>query len=186
MQTTLVPGGIVVIGPRMSSDGSESISMTPLTNLDVDCPQNFSDFISSATASGKAMKPRSTAFAWWARSRIRYSCSTKTATFVRYMVPAYEDNWSHRDSIADNWVQYYSDGRSRNVSLGFSPIKYMLSSWNAHCIFYQVSKSLKLFIHYRNSAHTALIMYWNEMPWEWSHRRYTLGPFLGTMKPYSI
>ena len=86
MQTTLVPGGTVVIGPRMSSDGSESISLKPLTNFSVGCPQNFSDFISSATASGQAMKP-STAFAWWARSRLRYSCSTITATFVRYMVP---------------------------------------------------------------------------------------------------
>ena len=86
MQTTLVPGGTVVIGPRMSSDGSESISLKSHTNFSVGCPQNLSDFISSATASGQVMKP-STALAWWARSRLRYSCSTITTTFVRYMVP---------------------------------------------------------------------------------------------------
>ena len=181
MQTTLVPGGIVVIGPRMSSDGSESISLKPLTNLDVGCPQNFSDFISSATASGQAMKPR-TAFAWWARSRIRYSCSTITATFVRYMVP-------YMKTIGLTEIRSLTTGYNIRMddlemySLGFSPNK-------THAIV------LKRPLDFLSSVEIVEALY--PLPELRPHCPHnvlkcresgvivdiTLGQFLGTMKPY--
>lgn len=86
MQTTLVPGGKVESSPQATSEGYESICLRAICHFEEDCPQNFSDFMSSATASGHAMEP-CIAFPWWARSRLRYSCSTIAATFVRFIVP---------------------------------------------------------------------------------------------------
>lgn len=86
MQTTMVPGGKIEIHPQATSEGYESIGLRSLCHFQKDCPQNFSDFMSSATTSGHAMEPH-IAFPWWARSRLRYSCATISTALVRFIVP---------------------------------------------------------------------------------------------------
>ena len=121
IQTSTVPGGIVRSAPRTMSDGRELICLWARCPWEKGCPQNFSDFISSMATSGIAMKP-STAFPWWSRSRLRYSCSTIAATIVRYMVP-------HMKTIGLSELRSQSTDQNLHMnnlecfSLGFIPDK---------------------------------------------------------------
>jgi len=86
IQICTVPAGKVQSEPVTSAEGCESLCLMSLRPFDQGCPRNLCDFITSATEGGHQIEPE-TAFAWWARSRIRYSCSTITAAFVKHMVP---------------------------------------------------------------------------------------------------
>lgn len=89
IQTTTVPSGYVERWPITSGSGDETIRLKLLCQYEKGCPPNFSEFLASANWPG--ITPDN-AFPWWARSRIRYSCSTLTATFVRFLVPHMKKN----------------------------------------------------------------------------------------------
>lgn len=90
MQTPLVAGGKVLLSPVMSPEGHETITLEPLCDFQPGCPKNFHQFLASAVAA--TGHNTFAAFSWWARSRLRYSCSTIVATFARFMVPYMKAN----------------------------------------------------------------------------------------------
>ena len=82
IQVSTVPSGKLLSGPVITNEGQESIRFKPMCHYQAGCPQNFADFFATPCGMKSA-----TAFAWWSRSRLRYSCSTNVATFVRFIVP---------------------------------------------------------------------------------------------------
>jgi hypothetical protein len=83
-QVSIVPSGRVVRGPATNADGLQSVRLDPLCRYQAGCPQNFGDFLSSAKGRDLSAKA---AFPWFARSVLRYSCSTLVFSFVRCLVP---------------------------------------------------------------------------------------------------
>ena len=125
------------------------------------------------------MKP-SAAFAWWARSRIRYSCSTITATFVRYMVP-------YMKTIGLTEIRSLTTGCNIRMddleiySLGFTPnkthaiaLKYALDSLSRVDMVEALLPSPE-----PHCSHNVLKCRESGVLVD-----ITLGQFLGTMKPY--
>ena len=180
MQTTIVPAGKVESGPQTTSEGYESICLKPLCHFQAGCPQNFSDFVSSATASGHKMKP-GTAFAWWARSRLRYSCSTITATFVRFMVPYMKNiGLTELRSLTTTCTRTRIRMDDLEIfSLGFSPNK-----THALVLRYPLLSSITEIVEAKmgippHCSHNVLKCRKSGIVID-----ITLGQFLGTMKPY--
>ncbi len=91
VQVSTVPSGEIINPPTSHSFENnnclydESITLRPLCHYETGCPRNLNEFLISAKKYN--MKPKE-ALSWYARSRLRYSCSTVTATLVRYLIPA--------------------------------------------------------------------------------------------------
>jgi hypothetical protein len=83
-QTTGCPAGHVARGPETNRhDGVTSVRLNPKIHHQSGCPRNFQDFLVSARLHGMDAKE---ALPWYARARMRYSCSTLTAGFVKFLV----------------------------------------------------------------------------------------------------
>lgn len=78
IQVSTVPSGAVKF-PVPKSKHETALHMTPLCHWERGCPQNLAQFQGEMDAT--------IACAWWARSRLRYSCSTLTVLFVKVCVP---------------------------------------------------------------------------------------------------
>jgi hypothetical protein len=73
-QVNTVPSGSMIGAPFNNDDGNRCTQMRPLCWLQAGCPRNFGYFVSN-----RAVAP-ATAFPWYVRSRLRYSCSTFAAS----------------------------------------------------------------------------------------------------------
>jgi hypothetical protein len=82
-QTTGVPAGYIARGLNIH-DGIPSVRLNPKTHNQSGCPRNFQGFLGSARLHG--MMDAKEALPWYARARMRYSCSTLTAGFVKFLV----------------------------------------------------------------------------------------------------
>jgi hypothetical protein len=80
-QVNTVPSGSMIGTPFINDDGNPCMQMRPLRWLQAGCPRNFGDFVSN-----RAVAP-ATAFPWYVRSRLRYSCSTLAASISRFIIP---------------------------------------------------------------------------------------------------
>lgn len=80
-QVNTVPSGSMIGKPFINDDGNPCIQMRPLCSYEAGCPRNFGDFVSNQNVA-PAM-----AFPWYARSRLRYSCSTLAASIARFIIP---------------------------------------------------------------------------------------------------
>mmetsp|Transcript_16242 Transcript_16242/g.23920 ORF Transcript_16242/g.23920 Transcript_16242/m.23920 type:complete len:315 (-) Transcript_16242:91-1035(-) len=87
MQVAMVPSGRIERRPTVDSDGNQLIVLRALCHYEEGCPRNYSEFIASAIENEQTIG-RKEAFAWWARSRLRYSCSTVTAAITQFFVPS--------------------------------------------------------------------------------------------------
>jgi len=175
IQVTTVPSGKVQSGPEITSEGYESLRLNALCHFENGCPHNFGEFLVSATESGHPMKPN-IAFAWWCRSRLRYSCSTIVATFTRFMVPYLKERRMEELTYLAGQTIRMDD--LEIFSLSFKPRK-------THALV------LNTFLGQRTEIIEAL----NGFSSSCSHNvlrckktgiiiDITLGQFLGTMKPY--
>ena len=179
MQVSLVPGGRVESRPTRTNDACESLCLKPLCHFQPGCPQNFGDFLSFARVDGYEMKPEDSAFAWWARSRLRYSCSTIAAAFVRHIVPDMKKNTGVAELRTATGEIIQLD-QLEIFSLGFIPNK---------------THSLVLKKSLFEAPRTEVIEALSGNPLHCSHNvlrclksgiiiDITMGEFLGTMKPY--
>jgi hypothetical protein len=71
-QVSTCPSGLVLQSPSINSDGISSLKVKSLCFYEQGCPRNF----------GAAIL-----FYWHVRCRIRYSCSTLTTAFARFIAP---------------------------------------------------------------------------------------------------
>jgi hypothetical protein len=82
-QTTGVPAGHVPSGPETNKhDGITSVQLNPKIHNQSGCPRNFQDFFFSARLHGMDANE---ALPWYARARMRYSCTALTAGFVKFL-----------------------------------------------------------------------------------------------------
>jgi hypothetical protein len=68
-QVSTDPSGSMIGKPFINGDGNPCIQMRPLCSYEAGCPRNFGDFVSNQSVAPAI------AFPWYARSRLRYSCS---------------------------------------------------------------------------------------------------------------
>jgi hypothetical protein len=178
IQVSLVPGGRVESRPTRTNDGCESLCLKPVCHFQSGCPQNFGDFLSFARVDGHEMKPEA-GFAWWARSRLRYSCSTIVAAFVRHIVPDMKNTGAVTE-LRTATGQIIQLDQLEIFSLGFVPNK---------------THSLVLKKSLFEAPRTEVIEALDGNPLHCSHDvlrclksgiiiDITIGEFLGTMKPY--
>ena len=102
-QTTMVPAGNMTTVPRTGSDGIEYVGLQALCQFQGGCPNNFADFLFSASIREKEAYP------WYCRSRIRYSCSNLTTVFLYYVVPQLKSDYGI--------VELWSSTLKRNIPL---------------------------------------------------------------------
>lgn len=87
-QVTTCPAGRFISGPLTDpKTGMPFVKMHALPGFDHGCPRNFNDFLVGCNN----MSPRM-AFPWYVRSRIRYSCSFLSVTFVHCVIPELKRN----------------------------------------------------------------------------------------------
>ena len=179
IQVATVPSGKVESGIEIHSEANESIRLRALCHYEAGCPQNFADFLRSAVESGYSIKPNIT-FAWWCRSRLRYSCSTIVAKFVRFIVPHMKEMRVEKLTFPDGKTIQLED--LEIFSLSFKPRK-------THSIV------LNTLLGSRIEVVEAVTPQPPPLPSVCSHNvlkcrktgriiDITLGQFLGTMKPY--
>jgi hypothetical protein len=87
LQVNTVPSGRMVGGPEIVNKDTSKIYVTPLCHYENGCPLNLSEFIKTATSRGTKKLTRDEAFQWWARTRLRYCCSTLCCSFIKVLVP---------------------------------------------------------------------------------------------------
>lgn len=84
IQVNTVPTGRMCGKADVLGNETQRIELVPLCHFESGCPQNLSNFIETAT--GK-FQSRLVAFEWWARTRLRFSCSTLCCSFMKEVVP---------------------------------------------------------------------------------------------------
>ena len=182
MQVTLVPGGKLERGPVKDSNGNECITLRALCHFNEGCPRNFSEFLVSVMENGQQGIGRREAFAWWARSRLRYSCSTIAVSLYKFVVPSLNSiGISQLRSVTLN--KFIKLENFEIYSLGFIPKETQVIELTSACS------------HPRTEIVQPVLPYGGGYPPHCSHNFIkckesgsiidcALGQFLGTMKPY--
>ena len=86
-QVSTVPSGLILRNPYTNSDGGTSLHLFPLCSYEIGYPKNFGEFYSGKDSQKKHSMTKGEAFAWFARSRLRYSCSTLVSAFSKFLIP---------------------------------------------------------------------------------------------------
>ncbi|KAL3895736.1 MAG: hypothetical protein SGARI_007358, partial [Bacillariaceae sp.] len=85
IQVNTVPSGAAKT-PFPKSKNDTTLHIRPLCHWERGCPQNLSQFLGDFMVDDNDDVP-SIAYAWWGRSRLRFSCSTLAVFFVKVCVP---------------------------------------------------------------------------------------------------
>lgn len=175
IQVCTVPSGKLLRGPYITTEGHESIDLAALCHYERGCPQNLFDFV--ATSGNKSISPE-TAYSWWARSRLRYSCSTIVVSFVRFFVAHLKTEGVHELSFSSGQTLRLADLEVFTLFFG-CPKRHrlVLSSFMKRTEFVEMAinddNDPPICTHNMlKCSRTGIII------------DITIGQFLGTVKPY--
>ena len=86
MQVGTTPSGSTCGPIEVIDENTERLTLHAMCHYESRCPLNLMAFRNGTNLS------KQQAYKWWARSRLRYSCSTICCTFVKCMVPLLKRN----------------------------------------------------------------------------------------------
>lgn len=179
IQVNTVPTGRISGGPSAETlhDGtSQRIHLAALCHFEHGCPLNLTHFIETAT--GQQSKPaRQVGLEWWARTRLRFSCSTLCCSFIKEIVPSLQS--AGIEEIPSRLI-----GKSIRLE--------DLEIWN---IYFLPEARHEVVLHYPAFARTDVVEALAGTPPHCSHNvlcckktgiilDLALGQFLGTMQAY--
>ena len=85
IQVNTSPSGRICSSSVTIKGNRKTIEAIPLCHFQSGCPQNLNEFIKASD--GTTMKA-SEALGWWARTRLKYSCSMLCVSIVKELIPA--------------------------------------------------------------------------------------------------
>lgn len=121
-QVATVPSGIVKGNPYKADTGGTALNLIPKCAFEVGYPRTFGEFYSGQAPNEKKIHTmsKSEAFAWFSRSRLRYSCSTVVASFARFLIPKLKKKGT--SSLYSKTLDQYLDlGYLEIYEVGFAP-----------------------------------------------------------------
>eukprot|EP00978_Attheya_sp_CCMP212_P012671 scaffold31679_cov47-Attheya_sp.AAC.1 len=87
-QVVTVPSGHILGNPYENANGSICLHLRAKCSYEIGFPRNFGEFYhGNKDNQKKHSMTKMEAFAWFARSRLRYGCSTLAASVSRFLIP---------------------------------------------------------------------------------------------------